>query len=87
MNLARAASPSSVPNLAPLPLYRDAGRIADLDPDAARAGSIRAVDLLRHNAFGTEPASVREDDNAVLGDVFIEQDAGLSAGRARLLSQ
>jgi hypothetical protein len=49
---------SSIPNLAPLPLHGDAGGIADLDPDAARAGSIGAVDLLRHDALGTEPASV-----------------------------
>jgi hypothetical protein len=32
---------SPMPNLAPLPLHRDAGGIADLDPDAAGAGSIR----------------------------------------------
>jgi hypothetical protein len=46
-------------------------------PDTARAGSIGAIDLLRHDALGAEPASVSEDDRAVLDDVFIEQDAGL----------
>ncbi len=34
---------SSIPILATLPLHRDAGRIADLDPDRARTGSIGAV--------------------------------------------
>jgi hypothetical protein len=33
---------------------------------------IGAIDLLRHDALGAKPASVREDDMAVLGDVFIE---------------
>jgi len=37
---------SFVPILAPLPLNGDAGGIADLDPDPARAGPIGAVDLL-----------------------------------------
>src|SRR5215813_10187453 len=68
-----------MPNLAPLPLHRDAGGIADLDPDAARAGSIRAIELLRHDALGAKPADVREDDRAVLGDVLIKQDAGLGS--------
>jgi len=34
------------PILVPLPLHRDAGAIADLDPDRARTGAIGAVDLL-----------------------------------------
>jgi hypothetical protein len=59
------------------PLHGDAGRIADLDPDAARAGLIGAIDLFRHDTLGAKPVSVCEDDRAVLGDVFIEQDAGL----------
>ena len=32
----------------------------------------RAIDLLRHDALGPKPAGVREDDRAVLGDVFVE---------------
>jgi hypothetical protein len=42
------------------------------DLDTARAGSIGAIDFLRHDALGPEPAGVREDDRAVLDDVFIE---------------
>ncbi len=34
-----------------------------------------AVDLLRGDALGTKPASVRENSRAIFGDVFIEQDA------------
>jgi hypothetical protein len=56
-------------------VYGDTGRITDLDPDAARAGSIGAIDSLGNDAFCTKPASVREDDWAVFGNVFIEQDA------------
>jgi hypothetical protein len=41
-------------------LHSDAGGIANLDPDAARAGS--AIDLLRHDALGAKPAgSARRD--------------------------
>jgi hypothetical protein len=50
---------------------------ADLDPDAARTGSIGAVNLLRHDALGAKLTGVREDNSAVLGNVFIEQDARL----------
>ena len=67
---------SSIAKLAPLPLHRKAGGIADLDPDAARTGSIRAVDFLRHNPLGAKLAGVREDDSTVLNDVFVE-DASL----------
>ena len=42
VNLARSASGSLIPFLAALPLYGDAGRIADLDPGAGRPGSICA---------------------------------------------
>jgi hypothetical protein len=73
-HLARGASGASIPNFAPLPLHGYAGGIADLDPDAARTGAIRAIDLLRHDAFRTKPAGVREDDNAVLGDVFVDRE-------------
>ncbi len=76
-NLARADSGSSVPQLAPLPLHGDAGRIADLDPDTARARPIGAIDLLRNDASAPSQQGVREDDCAILGNVFIEQDAGL----------
>jgi hypothetical protein len=65
----------SIPNLAPLSLHGHAGGIAHLDPDAARAGSIRTIDLLRHDALSAKPASVRDDDRAVLGNAFVEQDA------------
>jgi hypothetical protein len=61
-------------------LHGDAGRIADLDPDTARAGSIRA-NLLRHDALGAKPSGVREDDTAVLCDVFIEQDTSLGVAQ------
>jgi hypothetical protein len=71
-------SGSSVPNLAPLPLHRDAGRIAYLDPDAARAGLVGAVDLLRHDALRAKLAGVREDDGAVLDNVFVKPGASLS---------
>jgi hypothetical protein len=64
---------SPIPNLAPLPLEGDAGWIADLDRDAARAGSIGSIDLLRDDAFRRQAASVSEDDRAILGDVFIDQ--------------
>jgi hypothetical protein len=61
---------SPIPLLATLPLHRDPGRIADFDPDAARAGSIGAIDFLRHNALCAQPASVREDAGTVVGDVL-----------------
>ena len=47
---------SPVPRLAALALHRDAGGIADFDPDATGARSIRAIDLLRNDTLGTEPA-------------------------------
>ncbi len=56
---------------------RGARRIADLDPYRARAGPVGAVYPLRHDALGAEPAGVREHGRTILGDVFIEQDAGL----------
>jgi hypothetical protein len=52
---------SPIPTLAALPLDSDAGGIADLDPNRARTGSIRAVYPLGDDAFGTKPAGVRED--------------------------
>src|SRR5262249_28860114 len=51
--------------------------IADLDPDWARTGSIDAIYPLRDDAFGAEPARVREHRRAALCDVFIEQNASL----------
>jgi hypothetical protein len=53
--------------LAPLPLHGDAGGIADFDPDAARAGSIRAIDPLRNDTLGTESASMGEHGRAIIG--------------------
>jgi hypothetical protein len=58
-----------IPNLAPLPLYRDARWIADLDPDAARAGLIGAIGLLRNDALGAKPARMGEHGLPILGDV------------------
>jgi hypothetical protein len=63
------------------PLHRDAGRIADLDPEAGEAGSIRAIDPLRHNALGAEPARMGEDSRPIFGNVFIEQDADLGTAQ------
>jgi hypothetical protein len=58
----RLACTSPIPILAPLPPHGDAGGIADLDPDAARTGSIGAIDLLRHDALGPKLAGVRDSD-------------------------
>src|SRR5260370_984497 len=66
---------SSFPLLATLPLHRDAGWIAYLDPARARAGPIGAVDSLGDYALGTKPAGVREHDRAILSNMFVEQDA------------
>jgi hypothetical protein len=38
--------------------HSDAGGIADLDPDAARAGSIGAVDSFGNDALCAKPAGV-----------------------------
>ena len=80
LNLVRGRK-SLIPNLAPLPLHGDAGGIADLDPDAARARQLGAIDLLRHDALGTKPASVCRDGRAVLSDVFVQQDAWLAVAQ------
>src|SRR5258708_9344849 len=66
-----------IPILAALPLHRDASRIAHLDPDRARSGSIGAVHPLGDDTLGAKPASVRKYGRAILGDVFVKQDAGL----------
>jgi hypothetical protein len=50
--------------LTPLPLHGNAGGIADPDPNTARTGLIRAIDLLRHDALRAKPAGVREDGTA-----------------------
>jgi len=36
------------------------------------------MNALRDDTPGTEPASVRKNDRAIFGDVFVEQDARLS---------
>src|SRR5258708_9343787 len=54
-----SALDSPVPILSALPLHRDAGRIADLDPDLARPRSIGAVDLLGYDALGAKRACIR----------------------------
>jgi hypothetical protein len=47
-------------HVAQLSLCGDACGIVDFDPDVARAGSIRAIDLHRHDALGAKPASIGE---------------------------
>jgi hypothetical protein len=66
-----------IPPLAPLPLHRNAGEIADLNPDAARAGAVGAIDPLRYDALGAKPARVVEHGRPILGEVFVEQDTSL----------
>jgi hypothetical protein len=61
----RALPEATIPNLAALPLHGDAGRIADLHPDAARAGLVGVIDLLRNDTLGTEPVSIREDRRVI----------------------
>jgi hypothetical protein len=73
-----AAWGSSIPHLAPLPLDRDAGGIADLDPDAAWAGLVGAIDLLRHGALGAKLASMGKHGRPMFDNVFVKQDASLS---------
>jgi putative intracellular protease/amidase len=68
---------SSVPVLAALLLCRDAGGIADLDPDRAWPGSIGAVGAFRDDAFSTDSAGMFEHRRAIPGDVFVEHDARL----------
>jgi hypothetical protein len=68
----------SVPVRAALSLHSDPGGIADLDPDGARAGSIRAIDLLRHDALGAKAARMGEHGRPILGNVFVKPDASLS---------
>jgi hypothetical protein len=74
---ARVAWGSSIPNLVALPLHGDAGGVADLDPDAARAGPIGAVDPLRYDALGAKLARVSQHGRPILDDVFVQQDAWL----------
>jgi hypothetical protein len=76
-SLARTGKDSPIPNLAPLPLYRNAGGIADLDPDRTSTGSIGAIDLLRHDALDAN-ARMSEHGRPILGDVFVNQDVTLS---------
>jgi hypothetical protein len=49
-----------------------ATRLRHLDPGAARAGQVGAVDPLPNDALGAKLAGVRKDGRAVLGDVFVE---------------
>jgi len=60
------------------PLYRDAGRVADLDPGGVRAGPVGRVDAFRNDALGTKPAGVIEHGGPVLSDMLIEQDPRLA---------
>jgi hypothetical protein len=61
-----------------LPLHGDAGGITNLDPDAAPAGLIGAVDLLRYDALGTNAARMAEHSRPIFGGVFVKQDASHS---------
>ena len=72
---------SPIPLLAPLPLHRDAGGIADLDPDRTSTGSVGAIHSLRDDALGTKLASVLEHGRTVLGDVLVEQNASLDTAQ------
>jgi hypothetical protein len=65
--------PRKIPNLAALLLHGDAGGIADIDPDGT---PISTIHLLRDDAFGAKPTSVRKDGSAVFSNVFVEKDAG-----------
>jgi hypothetical protein len=56
------------------PIARRCWRIANLDPDAARASLVGAVHPLGKDALAAQSAGVREDKGR-LGDVFVEQDA------------
>jgi hypothetical protein len=79
----------TIPLLAPLPLHGDARGIADFDPDAARTGSIGTVNSLGNDTLGAKLTSVRKDGKPILGEVFVQQDAGLDAtqeARQRCLS-
>src|SRR5215831_11887573 len=69
------------PIFAALPLHRDACGIANLDPNPARTRLIGAIHPLGDNALGFKPAGVREHGRAVLGNVFVEQDASLSTAQ------
>jgi hypothetical protein len=53
------ASILPIPQRAPLPLHGDAGGIADLDPEAARAGSIGAIDGTSSSAASSLERSAR----------------------------
>src|SRR5262249_54823412 len=66
---------SPVPVCAALPLYRDARWIEDFDPDRAPPRSIGAVDPFRDDSLGAKPAGVLEHNRAILGNVFVGQDA------------
>jgi hypothetical protein len=47
-----------------------AGGVADPDPDAARAGLIGAINLLRYDTLGPKPARMHKNGRAVLGRMF-----------------
>jgi hypothetical protein len=70
-----------IPLLATLTLHRDAGRIANLDPNGARPGSIRSVYPLGDDALGAKPTSMIENSRAIFGDVFVEQDASVGVAQ------
>jgi hypothetical protein len=51
------------------PLHGDACGIADLDPDAARAGLVGAIDLRRYDALGAKRARDRRADTAAVSAI------------------
>src|SRR6516164_7009354 len=62
--------------MAALALHGGGGRVLGLDPGGVRARAVGRADLLRHDAFRTKPAGVREHPVAVGGDVVVEHDPG-----------
>jgi hypothetical protein len=70
----RAASGSSIPHLAPLPLHGNAGGIADFNPDAVRAGSIGTVNPLGNDALCAKPARMGKHGRPIFENVLVKQD-------------
>jgi hypothetical protein len=58
-------------------------RLRTLTQDATRARSVRAVDLLRHDALGAKPARIGEHGRPMFDNVFVKQDASLSVAQER----
>ncbi len=52
-----------------------------LDPDAARTGSVGAVDPLRNDAFSAKSARMGEHGQPIFDNVFVQQDACLGVAQ------